>query len=583
MSLKLPYPRYSGGHSKLTQIKFGGYDHTVSCSEGGIYDMGNLTADNYPVLSARKKRLLLSKKGGVSFGHLAYDGIFIEARSEKGISNPILEVTMMNGEVKPNNEEFDFLLFGRGKRYFAFHGDYIIVMPDKRYLSIKELLNENVVQLHNMEKYICVKNITICDGTYGGMPAKANTIILGEKTNDNYGFGVNFGANAKFRVGDAVRISGCETIPGNNKTAIIREIDGKKLIFLENTFTIPEGQTEYTESGIGESRVVTGEMTEAKGPTVVCGVPDMDYICVQDNRLWGCKGDTIYASRLGDPLNFYNYEGTGGAWSLDVMSEGDFTGCTSYLGYVIFFKEDAIHKIYGDRPSNFGLSTSAAIGVKNGSGGSIAQAGQVLFYHSRAGIMAYSGGVPQNISDAFGTQSFKEAVGGSDGVKYYVSMKDVSTDKTSLFVYDTRSNLWTREDGLDAASIVFDNRLYIATKDRALYALSEPLAEESDKYEADFDFFAEFGDFYNSSPNKKAPLRITARIELDEGATVKFLIKYDSEGDYKLLKEINAVGKRSYNIPMRLRRCDHYRLKIEGVGGFKLYSLAREGYTGSEK
>ena len=85
-------------------------------------------------------------------------------------------------------------------------------------------------------------------------------------------------------------------------------------------------------------------------------VPDMDYLCVNENRLWGCKGKTIFASKLGDPFNFYVFDGLPtDSWSVDDLSEGDFTGCATYLGFPIFFKERSIAKVYGTHPSNYQL------------------------------------------------------------------------------------------------------------------------------------------------------------------------------------------------------------------------------------
>ncbi len=56
-------------------------------------------------------------------------------------------------------------------------------------------------------------------------------------------------------------------------------------------------------------------------------VPDMDYVCVNENRLWGCRGDTVYASKLGDPKNFNVFEGLStDSYAADVGSAGDFTG-----------------------------------------------------------------------------------------------------------------------------------------------------------------------------------------------------------------------------------------------------------------
>ena len=67
-------------------------------------------------------------------------------------------------------------------------------------------------------------------------------------------------------------------------------------------------------------------------------MPELDFLCENENRLWGCKGDTIYASKLGDPFNWNVFDGVStDSYAVDVGSAGDFTGCFAYRGYPVFF------------------------------------------------------------------------------------------------------------------------------------------------------------------------------------------------------------------------------------------------------
>ncbi|MFR1988904.1 MAG: hypothetical protein ACLS3C_02075 [Oscillospiraceae bacterium] len=86
------------------------------------------------------------------------------------------------------------------------------------------------------------------------------------------------------------------------------------------------------------------------------------------------------------------------------------------LGHPCFFKgKEHIYKVYGDKPSNFEVTGSASCEAEAGSDASIAIAGETLFYLARTGIVAYSGGIPQQVGvAAFGAQRFRNAVGGSD-------------------------------------------------------------------------------------------------------------------------------------------------------------------------
>jgi len=45
---------------------------------------------------------------------------------------------------------------------------------------------------------------------------------------------------------------------------------------------------------------------------------------------------------------------------------------------------------------------------------------------------------------------------------------------------------------------------------------------------------------------------------------------------------LTATAKRSFYLPIIPRRSDHFRIKIKGTGGWRLYSLVRENYSGSE-
>ena len=101
--------------------------------------------------------------------------------------------------------------------------------------------------------------------------------------------------------------------------------------------------------------------------------------------------------------------------------------------------------------------------------------------------------------------------------------------------------------------------------------------------ETDVEWSAEFADFTEENPNKKGVSKIQIRLELDEGAEVKVWLMFDSDGTWQQVKETLGEGvKRSYYLPIIPRRADHYRLKLTGKGGCRIFSLVRECYIGSE-
>ena len=151
-----------------------------------------------------------------------------------------------------------------------------------------------------------------------------------------------------FSVGDCVTLSGLETLKANNGDVVIKELTKDKLTLSAKSHTA--GQEE-------------GALTLERR------VPDLDYICESGNRLWGCSNreKTIFASVLGDPTNFYVYEGLStAAYAVAVGSEGDFTGCCKRSTAVLFWKERTLHKMLGDYPAEYALFDYAIDGLRAG-------------------------------------------------------------------------------------------------------------------------------------------------------------------------------------------------------------------------
>ena len=534
MAIGLPSMAYGDGISKRKQVKFGGYNHTLAAENGDLWDMENLTSDFYPLLSPRARRWTcrtLTKPNGL----YAHDGLYwVDGTG-----------FYADGELKGSVSD--------GHKKFTSLGAYIVILPDKKYY------NRLTGDFGTLESSWS-GSAKIQDGTYAGEDAKANTIYA-------------VGAGTKFNEGDAVTISGCTVHTENNKTAVIREIDGDNLRFYENTFTISDG---------GDSETLQLSRT----------VPELDYICENENRLWGCKGDTIYASKLGDIFNWNVFDGVAtDSYAVDVASTGDFTACCSYLGYPCFFKEEHIYKVYGDKPSNFQVMGSASLGVEKGSDESLAIAGETLFYLSRTGIAAWSGGIPQSVSAAFGTQRFRNGVAGSDGTKYFVSLQDAQ-GAYQLFAFDTRTNLWHREDSTQAVGWGWNEELYCLDATGKLWmngnARSVPqgaVQEALVAWKAEWADFYEYTTYSSSStatPEKKGIGKLLLRLELDEDASVQIDMQFDSDGVWRTVKTLQTEVKRSYYLPIIPRRCDHFRIRMTGNGGCRLYSLVREVYNGSE-
>ena len=95
-------------------------------------------------------------------------------------------------------------------------------------------------------------------------------------------------------------------------------------------------------------------------------------------------------------------------------------------------------------------------------------------------------------------------------------------------------------------------------------------------------WYAEFGDFTEGSPNAKGYGKLQIRLEVEEGASAKAEVRYDSRGDWETAGEIGPGAKRTCLLPVVPRRADHYRVRLSGTGGCVVYGMARSYYSGSE-
>jgi hypothetical protein len=235
---------------------------------------------------------------------------------------------------------------------------------------------------------------------------------------------------------------------------------------------------------------------------------------------------------------------------------------------------------------------SATMGVKAGSHKTLAVAGETLYYLSRAGIVAYGGGVPENISKAFGTDRYTGGAGGSDGLKYHVVMRRTDTNIPEHFVWDTRRAMWPREDTEAAAGFAFsDGELWMLAENGKLMGLGLTDAPNGASVEEHMMSFVETGDFVEKDPNRKGTSKLQLRGELGDETMLTVKIKFDSgrpgspsdtQGGWETVAKLITTAKRSWYLPIIPRRSDHFRLRFEGIGEWRLYSLVRENYSGSE-
>lgn len=369
-----------------------------------------------------------------------------------------------------------------------------------------------------------------------------------------------------FQPGDTVEISGCVDQADNNGSRTIREIV---------TTEDENGNTLYQLVFDDESFPGTG--TESGAVTINRKVPSLTVICESNNRLWGAEGNTIYASALGDPTNFFTYDGLDtDSYAVPVASDGEFTGCIGFGTSVLFFKEDRMYKILGDYPSQYTMYEYQVPGVEAGSEGSLQNINEVLYYKGRDGVYRYTGGSPELISEEFGLRRFSNAAAGALGERYYLSMQDEKSQKWGLWVYDIRRNIWLQEDESQCVDFAQkDGMLYFINGEGSLVLVNPEESQEAVTWSATLCRMDE------TYLNRKSYSKLLLRADLlENGAWMQVEISCD---DRPFQRVYTSYDKRSKTlvIPILPTRCDNFRIRLSGKGKCLVRSLVREFSVGS--
>lgn len=317
---------------------------------------------------------------------------------------------------------------------------------------------------------------------------------------------------------------------------------------------------------------------ETHALTITRSMPKLDYICAVDNRLWGVSNEdkTIWSSEQGKPFSFYTYDGLStDSYAVPVGSDGEFTGCCEIADNVAFFKEDRIHLLVGKEPEDYALYDYQYRGVAKGSCASMTVINERLFYLGTDGVYVFSAsGSPQLISTAFGQRRFQNAVGGTDGRNYYISMQDKHSGEWGIWVFDTATGAWLQED--ETQSVSFTNvseTVYMVSAEGKLQILHAEDSEEKVPWSATFCSIDE------TIHNRKCYSGLLLRYEADEGSSIKAEISCDG-GPWREVKNVRAEGHKTSILPIRPNRCDSFQLRISGEGRVRLRSLVRKVTTG---
>lgn len=562
---------------------FMGYNHNLRISDGEFFDMKNLTSDYYPVLSPRKQR-----------------GFYVKPASPQGLIAKE-DICYVDGtDFVMGSDRYNMNLSVKDEdcpKQLVSMGAYVIIMPDKKYINTINPedwgeIDASFTATGQVEFQLCTAdgesydNVTVSPDAPANpenlqywidTSSQPNTLKQYSSTSEMWVSIVTTyirikatGIGKDFKQHDGVKISGI------TETAV-KALNGAAVVWAKGDDYI----------------VVTGILdtvaTQNGGVTVERKMPAMDFVIESGNRLWGCRyGESntgeivndLYASKLGDFKNWNCFEGIStDSYVVSVGSDGEFTGAITFLGFPMFFKENCVHKVFGNYPANFRIQDTACRGVQRGCHKSLAIVNETLFYKARSGICAFDGSLPVEASYALGSEVYSNAVGGAINNKYYVSMQDVQ-EQWHLFVYDTAKRMWHKEDDLHAAA-------FCASKGE-LYCVDEDakniitMLGSGEKDTSHVQWMAETGNLGITTPDMKYLSRLTLRMALDKGSKLEIYAQYDLSDEWLHICTMFGTDLRSFTVPIRPRRTDHFKLRFVGEGEAKLYSITKTIEQGSD-
>jgi len=540
-----------------------------------------MTSDYYPILSPRGQR-----------------GVYVDGGQFHGMIAKDALCYVKDGEFYINKSPVDGLELNHKEKQLVSMGAYVIILPDKKWVNTEDQSFGDIEASYEVDEAryaMCKLDGTVYDDTKitadNSPPENPDNLTLWIDTSatphslkqysadtavwtavaTTYVRISATGIGSNFKQYDAVKISGLpdELKDMDNTTCVLWDVKQDSIVIVG---LLEKAIDNYTKKPLSVQRTM----------------PEMDFVIESGNRLWGCyyglkNGQVvneIYCSKLGDFKNWECYMGIStDSWAASVGTDGQWTGAITHLGYPLFFKENYLHKVYGNYPANFQIQTTECNGVQKGSHKSLAIVNTTLFYKARSGVCAYDGSLPVEISYALGNEAYSMAVGGAHGNKYYVCMEKSSNGDYNLFVFDAAKSTWHKEDD-DISLTDFcscDGELYAIVDDKIITMMGYGTPDPSP-----VEWMVETGDIGLSSPDSKYISRLNLRMQMGLNSEIYISIRYDFNEAWEQVAYLKGDRLQSFTIPIIPKRCDSLRLRIEGVGDVKIYSITKTIEGGSD-
>lgn len=566
---------------------FTGLNKTNTCSENECKSMLNMTMDNYPYLATRKRKMIADLGLTDIKGVLSGEELTIVSTDKITSLKNDGSIEQITGSLSDSEKTLVRM------------GNYICIFPDKKVYdgsSIKDMgasfstssvtftltnAKGEVITYHDAAYY--EKN-TPTDGCYllteedGQNVLKQYNLATGSWVNitTSYVMASATGIGAEFEQFDGLKMS--------------LNLNGTVWEEVTNLFPTEEDgiySATYPIKDVSANAITfVGLITATKALTnvtftVTREVPDIEFVTESMNRLWACnkEGTEIYATKLGNPFNWNCFEGIStDSWACSVGSDGEFTGAVTYLGYPTFFKENSLIKIGISSNGAHQTKETVCRGVKKGCSKSLCVVNEILFYMSNNEICAYDGSLPESVSVKLGNlNKCSSAISGRHNSKYYIAC--TIKGEVNTYVYDVNLGIWSEDakTAYKAFATWGDNLVGVIDNKLHFYGENDVKSdiESLVKWSCESMVF----DFY--TPNAKYIHKLVIKAQMNAGSRATAYISYDS-GKYERLFEIRTVGVKVFPFSIKPHRCNHFQIKLEGIGDTTIQQITKVYEEGSE-
>lgn len=582
---------------------FRGINVTNTYESGELCSCADIDSSCYPAIGTRKKRTLHSSCDGKINGVGNHNGYFYTFYRD----NPSSLHLYFGGKT------YDFTSYSSSpdysaKRRFAFLENAVLIIPDSvifftdtlkfKRAHIKQTLSNSTAQSKFYKESQGAGTLKF-SGNKGIGRIYTNKIVslcynYVPGTSTQFPFYPS-AFDTGFEIGDTVTIKFNAFSPNANVDTYYEDIyrlgQGYTLKIknlVKTTHRIPastDAITEVTEMVFEDNALsivapyIEMDFSEV---TIEKKLPPLSYITSHNNRVWGVGANKVYASKLGDADEWNDFStdsyGTvpSASFSASAGTDGNFTAIIPHGNYIYAFKENHIHKIYGDTPDEYTISNLEAPGCAKDDN-TLCVCGMYLMYASHDGICVLRDGYPRVVSEKIGDIS--PICAASQGSRYYLLCQ--KGDGRVIYVYDLERDLWTMQSCPDNADNLCSDMSSVCFSDGGSLVYLTP--ENGSEYEKDVHWNFKLR-FDRNRFLLNTAIRAIARINLEKNSSFTVRVIYD-DGSASAICGFcyDETGYGSTIMRLPIKRDLGFSLEFKGVGGFTLRNIRFNYYKSSEE